>query len=201
MSAALPHDLALSSTHNPTNNTSYSVFYGCNANQMREIEASLRSATNDIDHPLLCLGIFAELERRRLVNLAEDLVDSFTIDSEMLENKYSDLNSLKMRESLAICLRSRTLVDQIRSFKRQLNKVLDEIDLLAREDGRCAAFLETGTLIKRRINDMADEYEDKIDECNMMAENLSLAMQTVSPYPPVPGLPCENVLIDQVPVL
>jgi len=182
MSGALPHDLALSSTYMPEDGTNYAVFYGCSSEQMRDIETSLRSAPRGVDHPLLCVAIFTDLERKRLVGLAEDLVDSFTVDSDMLENKHWDLNTLKMRESLAICLRSRTLMDQIRSFRRQLNKVLESVDELAQEERLGATVLETGVLIKQRITDALDEYEDKIDECNMMAENLSLAMQTVSTH-------------------
>ncbi|KAK0750052.1 hypothetical protein B0T18DRAFT_121328 [Schizothecium vesticola] len=178
MSAALPHDLALSSTYMPEDGTNCAVFYGCTSEQMRDIETSLRSAPRGFNHPLLCVAIFTDLERKRLVGLAEDLVDSFTVNSDMLENKHWDLNTPKMRESLAICMRSRTLMDQIRSFRRQLNKVLESVDELAREERLGATVLETGVLIKQRITDALDEYEDKIDECNMMAENLSLAMQT-----------------------
>ncbi|KAK3377249.1 hypothetical protein B0T24DRAFT_701572, partial [Lasiosphaeria ovina] len=157
-SAVFPGDVALSSTYIPADNTSYSVFYGCSTEQMRDIEM--------------------KLERKRLVNVAEDLVDNFTISSDMLENKHWDLNTCKIRESLAICLHSRTLLDQISSFKRQLNKVLGENDSLAGEEWPPAAVLETGVLIQQRIRDVLDEYEDKIDECSMMTGSLSLAMQT-----------------------
>ncbi|KAK4206353.1 hypothetical protein QBC37DRAFT_435085 [Rhypophila decipiens] len=177
-SAAFPDDVALSSAYLPDSKTSFSVFYGCSPDQMADIETSLRSTGGIVDHPLLCMGILGELERKRLVDLAEDLIDKFTVDSDFLENKHWDLNTVKMRESLAICLRSRTLLDQIRSFKRQLNKVLKEFDRLRQEESQSADMFETGLIIQQRIHDVLDEYDDKIDECSMMAENLSLAMQT-----------------------
>ncbi|KAK1752027.1 hypothetical protein QBC47DRAFT_389479 [Echria macrotheca] len=178
-SAALPDDIALSSAYIPANNTSFAVFYGCNERQTRDIITSLRSAPNVVDHPLLYTGILTELERKRLVNLAEDLVDKFTVNSDTLENQSWSLNTLKMQESLAICVRSRSLMDQIRSIKRQLARVLDELKLIEQEEWISAQALEMGMLVKQKVVDALDELDDKIDECNMMAENLSLAMQTV----------------------
>ncbi|GAB1314607.1 Mg2+ transporter protein, CorA-like/Zinc transport protein ZntB (Fragment) [Madurella fahalii] len=177
-SAAFPDDIAFSSRYITTNNTSYAVFYGCNERQTRDIVTSLRSAPNGVDHPLLCVGIFTELERKRLVNLAEDLVDKFTVNSDTLENQSWNLNTLEMQESLAICVRSRSLMDQIRSVKRQLTRALDEVALLGQEEWLSAPAIDMGMLVKQKIVDTLDEFEDKIDECNMMAENLSLAMQT-----------------------
>jgi len=179
-SAALPDDIALSATYIPASNNSYAVFYGCNERQTRDIVTSLRSAPNGVDHPLLCVGILTELERKRLVNLGEDLLDKFTVNSDILENYSWKLSTLKMQESLAICIRSHSLKDQIRSVKRQLVRVLDELDRLGREEWLSPLALDIGILVKQKIVDTLDEFEDKIDECNMMAENLSLAMQTVS---------------------
>ncbi|KAK0712482.1 hypothetical protein B0T26DRAFT_741601 [Lasiosphaeria miniovina] len=146
MSAHDFSDVALSSTYLIADNTSYSVFYGCSTEQMRDIEMTRAQTTR---------------ERRRGSRR------NFTINSDMLENKHWDLNTHRIRESLATCVHSRTLMDQIRSFKRQLNKVLEENESLAREEWAPAA-----------IRDVLDEYEDKIDECSMMAANLSLTMQT-----------------------
>jgi len=179
-SAALPDDIALSATYIPASNSSYAVFYGCDEDQTRDIVTSLRSAPNGVDHPLLCVGILAELERKRLVDLGEDLLDKFTVNSDTLENYSWKLSTLKMQESLAICVRSHSLKDQIRSVKRQLARVLDELDRLGREEWLSPSALDMGILVKQKIVDTLDEFEDKIDECNMMAENLSLAMQTVS---------------------
>ncbi|KAK5656832.1 hypothetical protein OQA88_4380 [Cercophora sp. LCS_1] len=189
--AALPDEIALSSTYIPANNTSYAVFYGCNKRQTRDILTSLRSAPKSVDHPLLCAGIFTELERRRLVDLAEDLVDKFTVNSDILENQSWNLNTLKMQESLAICVRSRALMDQIRFIKRQLTRILDEFKQLETEGWLSAPAAEMGMLVKQKVVDTMDEFEDKIDECNMMAENLSLAMQTFIPVSAF-LVPCET---------
>lgn len=202
MAAALPDDLALSSTYIPSDNTTYTVIYGCNKDQLDEIWDRVRSssAANNVDHPLLALGIFLELDRIRLINMADKLADEFTLGSDILGTRVWDANNPKMQQYLEICLRSRTLVDYIRAVKRQLAKVLTEIDDLEKlwkrmkdehpkDDEtknktpnlqeKTQRMIETGNQMKQRIRDMMDEYDDKIDECNKMAQNLSLAMQTV----------------------
>ncbi|KAH6632299.1 hypothetical protein F5144DRAFT_247604 [Chaetomium tenue] len=201
MTAALPNDLALSTTYIPSTGATYSVVYGCNDSQMDEIWRRLWLAGDHTDHPLLVVGIFMELDRERLIGMAESLADKFTLGSDILENKSWDSTNPKMQGYLEVCLRSRTLIDYIRAAKRQLAKVLVEIDGLERlwrqsnpkrtvsrarlkaEKGKrqrkIKRMLETGEKMKQRIREMLDEYDDKVDECKKMAQNLSLAMQSV----------------------
>ena len=207
MAAALPDDLALSTTYIPSTGITYSVVYGCNDSQMDEIWRRVWLAGDHADHPLLVVGIFMELDRERLIGMAESLADKFTLGSDILENKSWDSTNPKMQGYLEVCLRSRTLVDYIRAVKRQLAKVLVEIDGLERfwrqskhmvsnartkaEKGKrqrkITRMLETGEKMKQRIHEMLDEYDDKIDECRKMAQNLSLAMQSVREQP-IPDL-------------
>lgn len=208
MAAALPNDLALSTTYIPSTGITYSVMYGCNDSQTNEIWRRVRLAGDHADHPLLVVGIFMELDRERLIGMAESLADKFTLGSDILENESWDSTNPKMQGYLEVCLRSRTLVDYIRAVKRQLAKVLVEIEGLERlwrqskhmvsnartkaEKGKrqrkITRMLETGEKMKQRIREMLDEYDDKIDECKKMAQNLSLAMQSVREQP-VPYLP------------
>ncbi|KAM7210133.1 hypothetical protein V8F06_014483 [Rhypophila decipiens] len=224
MAAAIPNDLALSTSYIPSQNTTYSILYGCNECQVKEIWNRITtismSSQHSHMHPLLTMGIFIELERTRLVNKADKLADEFTLGSDILEHSDSaNLNSPKMESYLKICLRSRTLADYIRAVKRQLIKVLAELDELERfwkgsidalmakpktprtktyTNGKLErdeeeekvqqeqqkqkelfeGLIGTGQQMKQRIKDIMDEYDDKIDECKKMGQNLSLAMQT-----------------------
>ncbi|KAK4182600.1 hypothetical protein QBC35DRAFT_151252 [Podospora australis] len=198
---SLPDDIALSSSYLPHIRTTYSVVYGCSKKQIDTINSRINSAGEDANHPLLMVGIFAELEYRRLMDQAEDLVDRFTLESDMLEHGTSwDPDSGLIQKHLEVCLQSRTLVDHIRTVKRQLAKVSKEIDTLItywqseeytslwKEDqttdskGVVATgterMIEIASQMKYRISDIQDEYDDKIDECNKMTQNMSLAMQT-----------------------
>ncbi|KAK4202402.1 hypothetical protein QBC40DRAFT_44016 [Triangularia verruculosa] len=240
--SSLPEDIALSSTYIPSLDSTFSIIYGSDEFQMEAAWHRLQESafSHAHKHPLLMVGIFAELERERLVNLAEKLADQFTLSSDFLEaedDSSSDagagsIKHAKMQEYLRICLKSRTLVDYIRSMKRQLLKVLAELDQLeeywlsdsygilfaqrehtrrqAEEEARKKSesegsdqtlekqepaegtnqtpfdvlleqdnryLIQTSNKMRQRIRDILDEYEDKIDECKKMAQNLSLAMQ------------------------
>ena len=196
MSAAVPDDLALSATYFLETRTTFAVIYGCNKKQEDEIIESVRLAKNNLSHPLLIAGIFAGLERDRLVQRAEDLVDRFTLGADMLESKPWSPNwtsgSGKWQEYLSICLQSRSLADQMRAVKQQLAKLSDQLeeleDWVPRQGGEGRSCEErkaaqsrrkTSIIMKRRLREIIDEYDDKIDECMMMVGNMSIAMQTV----------------------
>ncbi|VUC29296.1 unnamed protein product [Clonostachys rosea] len=197
MSAGLPDDLALSSTFIPATKSQFCIVYGCNKSQMQKIQRRISLAGDELHHPLTTTGIFAEIERERLVNAVDDLVDQFSLRAEVLDMKYWNtdipVDNRKTRENLAICLRSRELADQIRSTKRQISKFIAHIDIFnewmkgasfhetqtTAEVKEKIKFKETGERIKARLQDMIHEYDDKIDECKMMSESLSLIMQTI----------------------
>jgi hypothetical protein len=190
MSAALPDDLAMSLTFIPESGRTYAVIYGCNNKQMRAIETRIRAAEDTTDHHLLLPGVFAELERERLLGLVEDLVDRFTLASDIFKNSRWDQDGKKMQDYLSICLQCRSLMHHIHAVKRQLRAFIDEIDTLQREweltppachrdTDKRQRVLATGQRIKRRLQDIVDEYDDKIDQCETMTQDLSLAMQTV----------------------
>jgi hypothetical protein len=198
MSPSLPNDLALSTTFHPSSFHTYSVIYGCNPSQTDAVVSRLRAAAaspgNYTNHPLLLAGIFAELERQRLIAAADGLVDRFAISSNAITQVAQwDPNSLQIRDYFAICLESRNLVDHFRAVKRQLGSFLEEVEALKQfwEYGepagecdcecRARSAVETGRRIKRRVMDIMVEYDDKIDECEMIAQNLPLAMKTVRP--------------------
>ena len=200
MSPSIPNDLALSTTFHPLTFHTHSVIYGCNPSQTKAVVSRLRAAAaspgNYTNHPLLLAGIFAELERQRLVAAADDLVDRFAASSYAItEVTRRAPNSLQIRDYSAICLESRNLVDHFRAVKRQLGSFLEELEGLERcwvtvsdegsaEEGRkrrAKGAVETGKRIRRRVVDIMVEYDDKIDECEMIAQNLPLAMQTVRP--------------------
>ncbi|KAF4809159.1 hypothetical protein CGCSCA5_v011701 [Colletotrichum siamense] len=143
-------------------------------------------------------GMFVELERKRLLDAVEKLLDDFTLKSDQLESKpwntdlKADEDGQKAQKYLQVCLRSRSLIDHIQASKRQLSKLLDDIDEVAEElqsltpGDDCVESHVTqkqlgklGRDMKKRVQDIIREYDDKIDECNMVVCNTSLAMQTV----------------------
>ncbi|KAI0105585.1 hypothetical protein F4776DRAFT_471974 [Hypoxylon sp. NC0597] len=195
MAKQLPQDLALSLTYSPGTDSTFAVVYGCNEKQMREIERRVRSIGAQTKYPLFMTGIFAELERERLVASVDKLVDGFALQSGRLEsgswNPSTDMSNAKAQMYLELCLDSRKLVDNIRAVKRQISKLLTEIDEFGsyfaslndkahpNASKKARQFKKAGIQMKKRLQDILNEYDDKIDECNMIVGNTTLAMQTV----------------------
>ncbi|KAJ0159292.1 hypothetical protein CTA2_9973 [Colletotrichum tanaceti] len=204
MSASLPDDLAMSTTYIPDTNSTFAVVYGCNDKQMGDIERRIRRADGQLRHPMLIPGIFAEVERTRLVGTVETLMDVFALRSERLNSTSkaepwspeTDADGKRTQEHLNLCMESRDLISHISAVKRQLAKLLKEMSAVEREIGslrdrvdssmprehervREPGLLDTGARMRSRVEDILIEYDDKIDDCNMMICNMSLAMQTV----------------------
>lgn len=198
MSSGLPGDLAISVNFVPATKSIFAVVYGCNKDQRDKIKTRISIAEDELTHPLLIIGLFVELERERLVDAVDDLMDKFTLRSDILEgrywNKQLSMESSRIKENLQLCLQSHHLIDQMSSVKRQLKKLIGSVGefnrwvdktgpaeisspLVDQEDRDHLA--QIGAKISMRVQDIIDEYNDKMDECKTIEESLSLAMQTV----------------------
>ncbi|KAI1456699.1 hypothetical protein F4805DRAFT_217188 [Annulohypoxylon moriforme] len=181
MSASLPGDLAVSLTYVPSKDTTFAVIYGCNEDQMVDIERRVKGAKDKTQYPLLMIGLLAELERERLLAEAEELVDDFTLRDDYFNESTkiaADINNEKTQEYVKLCFRSRLLMHHIKAVKHQLSKLVAEIDKFAVEGKMTCRFNKYGTLMKKRILDIIDEYKVKINECKMIVEDTTLATQT-----------------------
>ncbi|KAI0506868.1 hypothetical protein F5B22DRAFT_622347 [Xylaria bambusicola] len=74
-SNAWPMDLALTVTYFPHCNLMFAFIFGCDLEIEEEILSRLRLAGNTATHPLLLPGIIVEIERRRHVQIVDDIVD------------------------------------------------------------------------------------------------------------------------------
>ncbi|KAH0436352.1 hypothetical protein CcaCcLH18_04372 [Colletotrichum camelliae] len=198
MATTLPDDLALSSTYIPSTGSTFTVVYGCTEKQMDDIEARIRKSNEQHRHPLLMSGIFVELERKRLLLAVDKLVDEYAPKIDQLEcepwntDPKTDEDGQQTQKYLKLCMCNRSLIDHIQASKRQLSKFLDEIAEVSEElqalnpQDSWVESHETqiklgkvGRNMKKRVQDIIREYDDKIDECNMVVSNMSLAMQTI----------------------
>lgn len=196
MSKYLRGDLALSLTYIPSTDSTFAVVYGCNEQQIQEIKKRIRSAGDKTKYPLLMIGIFAELERERLANVTDKLIDKFALLSARLDSgpwqPSKTMSTEDTQDYLMLCLQSRTIVDNIRPVRRKLFKIISEIDEFGQyftsrkgeaqpdEVRKARRFKKEGVQMKKRLQDIIYEYDDKMEECNMIAGNTALAMQTVS---------------------
>jgi hypothetical protein len=187
----MPDDLAVSVVYAPQTGSIFGVWYGCKTGHIDDLRQRVAQAGSTLTHPLLMIGMLIELERQRVVNQADKLMDQFSLRSEVLEGQPwtpdTDIDGFKAQEYLALCLQSQSLVAHIQSFKRQTAGVfvqLDELETLRQSTGPKSEqdkdmFIKTGHRIRSRLDDVMNELDDTVDNCRMMTETLSVTMQTV----------------------
>jgi len=85
-----PYPIAISLTYFHSLKQSSAVIYGCDNDQMDRIVELLNASPEVKSHPLLMVGVFAELQRDRLEKLVDGVVDQ--CDKVVL--KFQKLNTL-----------------------------------------------------------------------------------------------------------
>ncbi|KAK3490444.1 uncharacterized protein B0T23DRAFT_381794 [Neurospora hispaniola] len=243
-SSTLPNDMALSTTYFTEIDLNLAVFYGCNERQKEDISRRIRSCDLKHNHPLLLPGLFFELERIRLVDQVENLLDNFELRNNYEYNQLEkvggargldlDMDKKRMTDVLKSTYRSRELVSLIMAVKRQLKKFETAMDMVETsvKSSPSSAFssgcltrtpsatlssapgsrtmsrsttLEVnseenytqqglprlsgvsgylrlqraGRMIRERLQDIMFEFDDKINDCHLVKDNMSLTMQTV----------------------
>lgn len=195
-------DIALSCTFDVARRLSLGLVFGCTDTQRRQLIKKLRRVRPESDaHPTLVPGIFFELERARLEECVDELLDNFALKPSEDRALDLDMAKLEMVDYLKSCYRSRELGSQIGSLKRQLEKVADETKdierMLSKKKKKKQKqkinvssmpdygdqLIQAGQRIKTRLGEMCDTLDNKADDCNIMIETMSLTMQTVCPHP------------------
>jgi hypothetical protein len=195
ISSLLHDDLALSSTFLAESELTLAVIYGCGKSQKEEIIRRLEAVDFAYNHPILLPGMMAELGRKRLVDRVDNLLDDFALRASSEEELDLDMNKAKLATFLKLCYESRDLISLLRIEKRLLAKMgvktsrrgyamgpkgTDDGFLWITGTPRLRKGLWAGKRINRRLIEISSEYDDKINDCSMIIENMSLTMQTAS---------------------
>jgi hypothetical protein len=202
--------MALSMTYIPSTHSTYAIVYGCSAEAIKEISRRLSLAGDAICHPLLLPGIFAELERERHFDLVQKgLTQRLQFVSNLLQNDTYDWKSRAAKEEdksttdsvnlwMAIC----HLSNGLKKWKQQLLQMVGHVDELSQkhyrttiaqtnifganhtENGAIPDFDEEmrikGAMIKERLTEIMVAYDEKVRDCNMIMEGMTMATQLVS---------------------
>ncbi|KAI8632766.1 hypothetical protein F5Y19DRAFT_462579 [Xylariaceae sp. FL1651] len=185
----------MSMTYFPLRNATYSVLYGCDAETKQAVLARLHNSEDAVCHPLLLIGIFAELERKRQLCLVRDGLDTLHNTIINLSRPAGDLkkviveNQPLVTDAIDRWLEIHNLKNALESWKEQLAKIVAHTDELSEtwfnfepsdsEDERTkqCQMREIGQRIKERILEIVCDYDAKIRECVMIMEGMNLATQ------------------------
>ncbi|KAK3937002.1 hypothetical protein QBC46DRAFT_268482, partial [Diplogelasinospora grovesii] len=194
--------MAISSTHFRRSKLTVAVVYGCDDEIMGKIEALLGGWPEVKNHPLLMMGIFAELQRDRIQILVRDITDSWlglTIESRISpwDRRARPLTwdeNQSLREHRHI---TDEVEDEVRVTKLQLQKTISQIDETVdgenndatdvqdgREGGATDGFATSIRRFKRRFDEINMDIDDMMSKLRMTADDMIYTRELVYNTPP-----------------
>ncbi|KAK4246330.1 hypothetical protein C7999DRAFT_15543, partial [Corynascus novoguineensis] len=151
---------------------SLAIFYSCNSAQAERIEQLLRGSPEVVPHPLLMLGVFAELQLNRMMDLLNEVhkvcdVNKLQFDCSWDSSRTRSLGFLvrdhnaKLREGNFKAMEAE---EEMRAVRAQLKEMADHIDEQRKSWGK-----------KEFPNDMdsiTDRFKGRFREIDMELDGL-----------------------------
>lgn len=204
-------DLALTVTHFPHSKLTFAILFGCTLATEKQVINRIASANEHAFYPLILPGIFAELERIRIVEVVEATIDDiegaiFELDSGIATREASLSSSEEGHAGgtryvrRTVWLNTTFLRSRLQIWRTQLQKMIDHVDELPSKDRSSACELstshaddersrnhkeddcqerQTAVIIKNRLCAIIEEYDEKIGECSMRVDGMTIATQWV----------------------
>lgn len=192
------NDIALSATHFPDLGLTVAVVYGCSEDQLDEFGRRVRKGAAYVEHPMLVVGIFAELERQRLKEKIEDLVDGFVMGTDSMNVETRSIREVmnadgeRVSDILDIYNDARNFLKGLSAVKLQLRKMIKHVSELDHagkrgrksrggegERVRRGRVRDTGELIRERLVEISEEHDASIEDCRMVMEDIPIHAQMV----------------------
>lgn len=192
----------------------FAMMYGCAKNTKGNVNAFLKQikATDQAWHPLLLPMLFAELERKRLLNLLEREKTKLQqrileMDNRLrgetagttasMETKASEPSAAaKDCEATKSWIDASKLKNGLESLRTQLTSLMARSRMLrqsifaAHPDKAGSSISEhaTGEIIESRLNDMIAEFDCNIRSYGSLLGGMGMAAQMVRPYDLAPWM-------------
>jgi hypothetical protein len=185
--------VALSVTCFPQQHTCSAAFYGCTEDTIIGVCRYLNSFEAKGFHPLAIPMVFAELERRRLVDELE--LERVSLEQKLLDMDGSDKipssrdekTSAKESpgeqpsESARLWLSVSRLKNSLENWKTHLSKIISHCTSLSRREfATNAEITQTGMKIEARLDEMVTECDANIRDCQTLLDGMMIATQLVS---------------------
>jgi hypothetical protein len=194
MSRDWPEPPAISSTHFRHSKLTVAVIFGCTKEQVARIEELLHYAPEVKSHPLLMIGVFAELYRDRVYRIVRDAVADCDIATMKLglngTTRPQVRRSFELSRELRNCrLKTKKAEEEVRSTQGQLHKMMQHIEEYASRTQRPAGNSESGLLdddlttstmrFKHRFDEISIEFDAMMARCRMTFDDMTYSEELV----------------------
>ncbi|KAI1179651.1 hypothetical protein F4777DRAFT_600438 [Nemania sp. FL0916] len=192
---------AFASTHFESQRFTYAIMVGCSVAQIDKVRKLLSSFEDSSKHPLLMLGIFAELELRRLEELVSRQKGSYNYLIKRLEGQQGGTSTSRfswdvVRDVLETRDEFQSAEAEIEAAKRQMeNGCIRQVDELweryqkkkkkPQEEGNTPSdeaeerLNEVTRLFSERFHDILLRLEGLGAQCRLRAENISTRTELI----------------------
>ncbi|KAK7908797.1 hypothetical protein PG985_016100 [Apiospora marii] len=195
------NDLALTVTHLPESQKTFCIMFGCNERTKSYITNRLSAIGPEIAYPLIMPAIMVELERLRHIGITGQAIasmetkiaeldfDSDDMDAEM-GSTAGERNSARRNTWLDSAHLQNGLINwnfQLEKLKRCVltyekaneTRYVASMETTLRPDGADDAtpYLRTGAKMFDRIEAIQEEYAQKVRDCKMRLDGMSMATQ------------------------
>ncbi|KAI1490174.1 hypothetical protein F5X96DRAFT_637652, partial [Biscogniauxia mediterranea] len=194
-------DVALTATYFPQSGLTYAILFGCSEAMKSNVIRRLKGAIQEAAHPLLIPGMLAEIERIRHIGMVDDTTAELETRISQLgaspstsgvPDPNAKMNNEKKREAW---LNTDYLRNQLITWSKQLSKMVIHVDELRdnvfnsesklpnaddekyHNENAKSHMRWTGNKIKERLQDIIEEYEEKIRDCTMKLDGMAMATQ------------------------
>lgn len=173
---------ALAATHFESRNLTLAIMFSCSDEQINSIRGLVDTWKDAIGHPLLMLGIYAELQLDRLVAIANTRYEEYEklIEEVELEpdKKGKDRFSWEMIKKVRLSRElSKKVEEEVRTTKHQLSKARSSALRALKSSGRLT---ETTNLFSERFDDIVTRIDGLCARCRIMFEGISFTTDIVS---------------------
>lgn len=181
------NSLAISSTYIEASKLTVAVIFGCSEQQMARVEELLASCPEVKSHPLLTVGIFAELHKDRIQEIVKKAIyecnAAFTDlkldrDAPPLVKRDFKLNR-KLRNWR---LKTKIAEEEVRTTKGLLQKMISQVE----EEQQLQSFQYDGEFatstrrFKQRFTEIEIELDALMARCRMMFDDMTYSEELVS---------------------
>ncbi|KAK4200769.1 hypothetical protein QBC40DRAFT_306475 [Triangularia verruculosa] len=174
------HSLAISSTYFEASKLTVAVIFGCSEQQMTRVEELLAESPEVNSHPLLTVGIFAELHKDRMQEIVKKAIHECTVAITDLKLDRDAPPVVKRDFKLSRKLRNYRLKtkmaeEEVRTTKGLLQKMITQVEeeqqLHQFQDGR--EFATSTRRFKQRFTEIEIELDALMARCRMMFDDMT----------------------------
>ncbi|KAK3394324.1 hypothetical protein B0H63DRAFT_555556 [Podospora didyma] len=182
--------IAFTSTHTIARKSTCGIFFGCTDDDIARVDTLLKNCETTWSHPLLLLGIFVELQRRRLADITSDIVtDVVQVAADVRSQSeekwgWSENEGITLDDLVKVNdLRKKSIMigEEVSIALRQLEKITAYAEsLLQSSNKNLEGCLHDTNRFIHRFKEVGHDLQSFMADCNVNVSEIVLIAEMLS---------------------